>query len=119
MKMNLSFLSSFLLEYVAPQQPWDPLRLLIGFFENIDIITRLIVFALTIGIFAIALLAYYKNKSTRLLFVAVAFFLFSAKWGLKVLDLFVSPGMFFSDPAENFVELLILASLFIAIFLKH
>lgn len=115
--MNLAFLS-VLLEYVAPVQPWDPLRLLIEFSEHIDIITRLIVFALTLVILVISFLAYQKNKSGRLLFVFLAFLFFSIKWALKVIDLFVSPGMFFSDPAENVAELFILVALFIAIFRK-
>ncbi|MDO8538696.1 MAG: hypothetical protein Q7S21_07505 [archaeon] len=116
--MNLGFLSIFL-EYVAPQQPWDPLRMAIKFSENIDIITRLVVLALALGILIISFLAYQKNKSSRLFFVTLAFLFFAVKWLLKVLDLFVSPGMFFSDPAENVAELFILAALFIAIFRKN
>ena len=115
--MNLAFLN-ILLEYFAPAQPWDPLRFLIQFSEHIDIITRLIVFALTLVILVISFLAYQKNKSGRLLFVFLAFLFFAIKWALKVIDLFVSPGMFFSDSAENVAELVILAALFIAIFRK-
>ena len=116
--MIMDFFSKFLLQYVAPNQPWDPLRVLIKFSENIDIITRMIVFALTIAILVISFLAYQKNKSQRLFFVTLAFAFFAIKWALKVIDLFVSPGNFFSDPAENVAELFILAALFLAIFKK-
>ncbi|MDP2974008.1 MAG: hypothetical protein Q8N60_03070, partial [Candidatus Diapherotrites archaeon] len=65
-----------------------------------------------------ALLAFKRSKSRKLLFVSIAFTLFTVKWALKVVDLFFSPGEFFNRAAENIFELLILASLFIAIFRK-
>ena len=68
------------------------------------------------GLFAISYLAYRKNKSKRLLFVSIAFALFAVKWFIKLVDIFISPGSFLADSSENVFELLILASLFIALF---
>ena len=105
-------------EYAAPAQPWDWLRPAIGTAETIDLVTKGIVFALSLAIAAIALLAYRKHRTRKLLFVTIAFSLFALKWALMIADLFVSPGAFFSDPAQNVFELLILAALFMAIFRK-
>jgi hypothetical protein len=66
----------------------------------------------------IAVKAYFKNKSRRLLLIGGAFFLFAVKWFLKILDLFVSPGWFLPDASENVFELLILALLFVALFFR-
>lgn len=99
-------------------QALEPLRFLSTVAASTDMSTRFIVFLLSLAIFIIALLAYRKTRTRRMAFVALAFLLFAGKWGLKVLDLFLSPGNFFPDTSENVVELLILASLFIAIFRK-
>lgn len=105
-------------EYSAPAQPWDLLRTAIGTAETIDLVTKGIVFALSLAIAGIAFLAYRKHRTRKLLFVTMAFSLFAVKWLFMIADLFVSPGAFFSDPAQNVFELLILAALFIAIFRK-
>ncbi|MCX6799210.1 MAG: hypothetical protein NTW59_03900 [Candidatus Diapherotrites archaeon] len=97
---------------------WDFLRPISDQAVAIDLVTRAIVLLLSLAMLAIALLAYRKSKSGKALFVSIAFALFAIKWVLKVVDLFVSPGEFFSRPAENAMELLILGSLFVAIFRK-
>ena len=97
---------------------WDFLRPLADQAYTIDFATRIIVFILSMAILAVALLAYKRSKSRRLLFVSIAFLLFGVKWALKVLDMFISPGEFFNRAVENIFELGILASLFIAIFRK-
>jgi len=95
---------------------WDFLRPLIDNAVELDLATRIIVFVLSVAIFAISALAFRRSKSNRMLFISAAFFLFALKWGLKVLDMFISPGEFFHRAAENVFELFILASLFLAIF---
>ncbi|MBN2067083.1 MAG: hypothetical protein JW744_01300 [Candidatus Diapherotrites archaeon] len=97
---------------------WDFLRPLTQQAIEIDFYTRIIVFVLSAAMFAVSLLAFRKSKSRKLMFVSIAFFLFALKWAFKIADLFISPGEFFHRAAENLVELLILASLFIAIFKK-
>ena len=98
--------------------PWDFLWDVTQQAIAIDFITRAIVFALSLAITAIALLAYKRSKSGKLLFVSMAFTLFTVKWALKVADIVLSPGEFFNRAAENVFELFILAALFIAIFRK-
>ncbi len=97
---------------------WDFLRPLTQQAVEIDLYTRIIVFVLSVAIFAVSLLAFRRSKSGKFAFVTIAFFLFAVKWALKIADSFVSPGEFFHRAAENLCELLILASLFIAIFKK-
>ncbi len=116
----IPILSLLITGLASASQPWDIFRPLIRIAESspINFVTRIIVFLLAFAIFAIALKAYLKTKSKRFLLVGGAFFLFATKWGLKVLDLFVSPGYFLNDPSENVFELAILLLLFLAIFKK-
>ena len=97
---------------------WDSLRPLTQFALDADPYIKVLVFLLSLAIFVISFLAYRKTKTQKLLFVSFAFLFFALKWLVKVLDLFVSPGRFLSDPSENVFEFLILVSLFMAIFKK-
>ena len=97
---------------------WDFLRPLTNYAISFDALTRILVLALSVALFAISVLAYRRTKSKKLLFVTIAFFLFSAEWTLNVFDLFFSPGYFFHRAAENVFQLGILICLFIAIFRK-
>lgn len=100
------------------QKPWDFLRPLADTATSIDSITKIIVFFFSAILLAIALLAYLKVKSQKLLIVAGAFFLFFFKWLLIVLDIFLSDGNFFPLAAQNVAELLVFIALFLAIFKK-
>ena len=100
------------------QQPWDFLRPLSDIASGFKEITSVIVFLLSLAVFIIAAMAYRKNKSRKLLFVGIAFFFFAAKWAIKIIDIYVSPGYFLNDPSENIFELAILLLLFLAIFKK-
>jgi len=102
----------------ALQTALKPLRTVSEVAVSLDMITRIIVFIIALVLFVIAFLAYQRTKSNKLIFVLAAFSLFALKWLLKLIDLFVSPGSFFSDPSENIFELFILAALFLAIFKK-
>jgi hypothetical protein len=97
---------------------WDFLRPLTGIAEALSLPVVLLVFIISIIIFAIALAAYMRKKSARLLFVAAAFFIFMAKWLLQLIDQFISPGLFFSIPAQGIVELIIMVLLLLAILKK-
>lgn len=103
---------------VILQYPWDFLRPLVDFAAAVDIYVKFAVFALAVAILAISVLAFRKARSRRLLFVTVAFFLFAVKWGIKILDIYFSPGNFLADTSENIFEFSILALLFFAIFRK-
>lgn len=102
-----------MVEYV-----WDALRPLTDVAIQFDPVTKIIVLLLSFGIFVISLLAYKKARSQKLLFVSIAFLLFSLKWLVKAFDLFFSPGNFLSDSSENVFEFFILVMLFFAIFRK-
>ena len=97
---------------------WDFLRPFTEMAHQFDMPLTWLVFLFSIALLGIAILAYRKNKSRKLLFVFFAFFFFAAKWLLKVFDLYLSPGNFLSDPSENVFELLIFVSLFLALFKK-
>jgi hypothetical protein len=114
----MAFLCAFVSAESAVFQALEPLRLASSLAANLDIVTRFIVLVFSLAILVIAALAYKKTKSTKLLFVGLAFLLFAVKWLLKVVDLYLSPGTFFPDASENVFELFILVSLFIAIFRK-
>lgn len=98
--------------------PWDFLRPFSDAAMQFNPEIKLIVFLLALGMFVLSVSAYKKTNSRKFLFISAAFFLFALKWLLKVLDVFVSPGAFFPDSSENVFELLIFASLFLAIFRK-
>ena len=98
---------------------WEVLRPLSLLAEGLSTPIKFLVFFISIGLAVISLLAYLKHKeSKKFLFLSGAFALFALKWLLKLLDIFISPGAFYSDASENFTELFILGLLFSAIFIK-
>jgi len=99
-------------------QIWDVLRPLTEAAYAVDVPVKFLVFFLSLGILVVAVLAFRKTKSRRFLLVGLAFAFFAAKWALKIIDIFYSPGIFLGDASENVFELLILAMLFLAIFKK-
>jgi hypothetical protein len=102
----------------AEIHPWDLLRPVSEAAYSFDHITKFLVFIFSLLLCFIAVKAYFKSKSRRFLLVATAFLLFAAKWLLKTLDLFLSPGSFLPDSSENVFELFILLLLFVALFFK-
>ena len=72
----------------------------------------------SIIIFSIAIAAYFKTKSRKLLFIAVAFLLFLVKWIIQAIDLFISPGIFFNLPSQGIAEILIMVLILLAVFRK-
>jgi len=96
----------------------DILRPLADIAEDADIATKYLVFLFSLAMFSVAAFAYNRKRSRQLLIVAAAFGLFAVKWTLKIIDLYVSPGMFFGDASENVTELIVLLLLFYAIIRK-
>lgn len=105
---------------ILMQYPWEFLRPLAESAAGLGFYINILVFLLAAAMFIIAVLALRKTGSSRLKFVALAFFFFALKWGIKILDrnFGMSPGDFLSDASENVFELTILALLFFAIFRK-
>ena len=114
----ISFLLFCSLAMAQDDHVWDGLRPLSDFAVQIDVPVKLVVFLLSLSVFAISFLAYNKSKSKRILLVTIAFLLFSLKWLVKLLDIFYSPGTFLGDSSENIFELGILISLLVALFYK-
>lgn len=98
--------------------PFQFLKDLSAVAVELDIYVKFIVLFFALGLLVISAKAYLKKRSQRMLFLAAAFFLFAAKWGLKILDLYSSSGVFLPDPSENVFELAIFVMLFAAIFKK-
>ena len=97
---------------------WDFLRPLDQLAVSLSAPIQVIVLIVSIVIFGIALLAYLRKRSQKLLFVTAAFFLFMVKWIVQVIDLFISPGLFFSVPSQGIVELATMILLLLALFKK-
>jgi len=103
---------------LVQSQLWDFLRPVSDFAVRADPVVKLIVFLCALAMFFLSALAYNRKKTKNLLFISLAFLFFALKWGFKILDIFFSPGVFFADSSENVFELLIFASLFLALFRK-
>ena len=98
---------------------WDFLSALTAAAMQMEFLTKLLFFVFSAAFAFIAVSAYLKKKTQRLLFVASAFMLFALLAFVQVLDLFYSPGYFFNYAAQAFVQLLAMALLFFAIFRKE
>ncbi|HLC76567.1 MAG TPA: hypothetical protein VJH04_00010 [archaeon] len=81
-------------------------------------LTLFVVFAVSLALAVISYSAYNKKQSNRLFFVALAFFLFMLKSVLKIVDNFVIGNYSYIGISIQTLELLILLSLFYAIFKK-
>jgi len=95
---------------------WDILRPAVEAAIEIEIITKTFVLVLALLFAFIAVKAYLKKKSKRVMYVTSAFVLFALQALLQVIDLFYSPGYFFNPAAQAVAQLFIIALLFMAIF---
>ncbi len=98
---------------------WNALRPLSNFALEIDAPVKWLVLLVSLAIFGISLMGYSKSKSKRILLISFAFFLFALKASIKVLDIYYSPGQFFSAAANDAADFLIMLSMFAAIFYKR
>jgi len=97
---------------------WDFLRPITQTAWELNLATEGAATLLSITVFVIALLAYKRTKSKRLMLVTAAFAVFALKWVLKLVDHWISPGFFVSRASDAVLDLVILALLFYAIFKK-
>jgi hypothetical protein len=77
-----------------------------------------VVFAVSAALTYISTLAFLKKRNERLFFVAFAFFLFAIKAALKLIENFVLGPYGYIGITMQTLELLILLSLFFALFKK-
>ena len=80
--------------------------------------TLFLVFFVSLALALISYSAYNKKRSNRLFFIALAFFLFTLKSALKLIDNFIIGNYSYIGISIQTLELLILLSLFYAIFKK-
>ncbi len=99
-------------------QIWDPLRIFDQYAVSFDTYITPLVLVVSLILLAVSIRAYQKNSTKRFLLITIAFAFFAAKWLLRLLDLFISPGNFFSIAAQDVFELMILFALFFALFQK-
>ncbi|VVC00074.1 Uncharacterised protein [uncultured archaeon] len=100
------------------EKAWDVLRPVSELAKQFDPVVQWFLLTLSVAILAISVLAYRKSKSRRIALISFAFFIFSLKAVLKVLDLYVSTGNFFSASANDVADFLIMLSLFVAVFYR-
>ncbi|HLD38930.1 MAG TPA: hypothetical protein VJB05_01295 [archaeon] len=81
-------------------------------------ITLVLVFFVAAALSIISYKAYSRKKNERLMFVAGAFFLFAIKAALKLIDNFILGNYSHIGISIQTLELLILLSLFYALFRK-
>ena len=81
-------------------------------------VSLFIVLVVSIALTMISTMAYVRKKNERLFFVAFAFFMFSIKSALKVIENHIIGPYGYIGISIQTLELLILLSLFLAIFKK-
>jgi len=81
-------------------------------------ITLFLVLIFAAGLTVISSLAYSKKNSPRLFFVSFAFFLFTIRAALKIIDNFLLGDYTYIGISASTLEFLILLSLFYALFRK-
>ncbi|MFH0954702.1 MAG: hypothetical protein V1777_01205 [Candidatus Micrarchaeota archaeon] len=100
-------------------QPWNVFRPVENFSVSLAMITTILVLVLSAGMFVVSLKAYAKNNTSRFLLLTLAFGLFAAKFLIKLIDFFYSPGNFFSQASENVFDLFVLVALFASLLKKE
>ncbi len=117
--LSIIFFSPFVAAQEGMSYAWDALRPVSDFALQLDAPIKWFVFLLALGILGISLLGHFKSKSKRVLIISFAFFLFALKAFFKVVDIYFSPGHFFSAAATDAADFLIMLSIFVAIFYKR
>ena len=96
--------------------PWDFLREPIQIISLIEPVTAWLLVIVTGIVAFIAYKAYARSTSQKLKWVLVGFALFFAKAVLLVIDLYFSPGNFMNPAIQSFFDVLVVGSLFVALF---
>ncbi len=98
---------------------WNSLRPFENASESINTITTIAVLVLSLGLFYIALRAYDKKPINQFLLLSIAFGVFALKFLVQSIDIFYSPGNFFSPAAKNVFDFFVLAALFASLIKKR
>ncbi len=116
--MILVFLGTIFSSLTVFAAPWDFLRVPTEAATTINPIIMWIAWIISLGVLVVSLLALKKKSTQKLLFVSAAFALFFIKITLGLVDLYASPGIFMNFAVQGVFDLLIILSLFIALFRK-
>lgn len=101
---------------LAQNSPWDVLRPVANTADAFVLPIEVVALVIAFGLFAVAFLAYRRQRSRRFLFLLAAFGLFALKWVILIADEFVSPGNFISRASAAVIDVLVLLLLFSALF---
>ncbi len=117
-RISLFALSVLVIAGTVFAAPWDPLRPVAEFLTQVEPIIMIVVLLASAALLVLAVLAYNKSKSKRLMLVALAFGLFFLKLLLNFIDLDASPGRFMNPAIMGFFDLAVLVVLFYALIKK-
>lgn len=120
MRMLAFFAAALLLagSVSAEGYVWDALRPVTEVAKQVELPVTYALFFVSLVIFAISFMGWRKSRSSRILLVSAAFFLFVLKWLIGVVDLHFSPGYFLADASAKVFDFGIMLLLFVAIFYR-
>lgn len=98
--------------------PWDSLKIIPDIAVQLNLVVEWLLVIVSLLVLSISAIALKKTKSQKLAFVTIAFGLFFLKSVLNLIDIYFSPGFFMNFAVQGLFDLLIIASLFIALFRK-
>jgi len=115
MLILVSLISFFIVSAEVKSEENDPKVLGMDMDEIIVIGSSI----LALFLFAVTFAAYMRDGRKRLLYVAIAFFLFAIKGVLISLDTFFPEKGMWADPIANFLDFAILLSFFFGVVRKR
>lgn len=86
---------------------------------DLDEIVRILSSSLALFIFAISVIAYFRERRRKLLLVSIAFFFYALKGFLKVSDIFFPEKGDIIDVTANLLDFVILLLFFLAIVVRE
>jgi hypothetical protein len=97
---------------------WDVLRPATELAKQFEVPITYLLFLVSLVVFIISFLGWRKSKSTRILLISLAFFLFVLKWLIEIVDIYFSPGNFLGDASAKVFDFGIMFLIFVAIFYR-
>jgi magnesium-transporting ATPase (P-type) len=91
---------------------WDSLRPFEDASASLNTVTTVVVLLLSLGLCFISFRAYEKKPTSQFLLLSAAFGIFFLKFLIQTIDIFYSPGNFFSPAAKNVFDFFVMAALF-------
>lgn len=98
---------------------WDLFRPLAEAAVQVELFTKIVLLLFSALFAVVAVKAYFKKKTKRMLFMSLAFTLFAVQAVLQVIDALYSPGYFFNPAAQAATQLAVMGLFFFAIFVSR